>query len=205
MRKLILILPFLIIAGCTSKSVYVPASYRMKKPTQSDTGKVHNDEAVITAGQKEEDIHFNAPYDKVFSAAVASVEFLKWPIAFVEQDEGSIRLKEAYVYNKNGKLFRSYTYPTKSDTSSSNINYYLEKVAKYKPGTSDTIFTQENLKIAIKKTSNATTDVKIDYSIRPYTLNGIIGYEVMPNGYIESLITDHMRDILGEKPVAINW
>lgn len=203
MRKLILILPFLIIAGCTNKSVYVPASYRVKKDTLP-ADKVDREDAVVTAGKKEEDIHFNSPYDKVFSAAVASVEFLKWPVAFAEQEEGSIRLKEAYVYNKNGKLFRSYVYPSKSDTSGSNINYYLERVAKYSSGTADTIYTQENLKITIKKVTDVKTDVKIDYSIRPYTLDGIIGYEVISNGYIETLIVDHMKDILGGKPVAMN-
>ncbi len=205
MRKLALIIPFLIIsAGCSSKSVYVPKSYRMKKADSSQTDKDKKEGAVVTSGIEEQGTNFNAPYDQVFNAAVESVQFLKWPIAFVEQDGGSIRLKEAYVYNKNGKLFRSYTWPSKSDTSRSNINYYLEKVAKYTPGTADTLFTQENLKIEVTKVSEDVTSVKINYSIRPYTLAGTIGYEVMSNGYIENLIVDHMKDVIGGEPVAMN-
>ncbi len=205
MRKLVLIIPFVIIlAGCSNKSVYVPKSYRMKKADSSQTDNDKKESAVVTAGSKDFETNFSAPYDQVFNAAVESVQFLKWPIAFVEQDGGSIRLKEAYVYNKDGKLYRSYTWPSRSDTSRSNINYYLEKVAKYTPGTADTLFTQENLKIEVTKASEGVTTVKIDYSIRPYTLSGTIGYEVMSNGYIESLILDHMKDVIGGKPVAMN-
>jgi len=208
MRKLVLIIPLIpfliILAGCSSKSVYVTKSYRTKKADSSQTDSDKKDGAVVKAGSEEQEINFNAPYDQVFNAAVESVQFLKWPIAFVEQDGGSIRLKEAYVYNKNGKLFRSYTWPSKSDTSRSNINYYLEKVAKYTPGTADTLFTQENLKIDVTKVSDGVTTVKIDYSIRPYTLAGTIGYEVMSNGYIENLIVDHMKDVIGGEPVAMN-
>jgi len=205
MRKLVFIIPFLIIsAGCSNKSVYVPKSYRMKKADSAQTENDKKEGAVVTAGGEEHEAKFNAPYDQVFSAAVESVQFLKWPIAFVEQDGGSIRLQEAYVYNKDGKLFRSYTWPSKSDTSRSNINYYLEKVGKYTPGTADTLFTQENLKIEVTKVSDGVTNVLIDYSIRPYTLAGTIGYEVMSNGYIESLIMDHMKDVLGGKPVGMN-
>ncbi len=205
MRKLVLIIPFVIIlAGCSNKSVYVPKSYRMKKADSSQTDNDKKESAVVTAGSKDFETNFSAPYDQVFNAAVESVQFLKWPIAFVEQDGGSIRLKEAYVYNKDGKLYRSYTWPSRSDTSRSNINYYLEKVAKYTPGTADTLFTQENLKIEVTKASEGVTTVKIDYSIRPYTLSGTIGYEVMSNGYIESLILDHMKDVIGGEPVAMN-
>lgn len=205
MRKLVLIIPFLMIsAGCSSKSVYVPKSYRTKKADSSQTENDKKDGALVKSGTEEHETNFNAPYDQVFNAAIESVQYLKWTIAFVEQDGGSIRLKEAYVYNKGGKLFRSYTWPSKSDTSRSNINYYLEKVAKYTPGTADTLFTQENLKIDVTKVSDGVTAVKIDYSIRPYTLAGTIGYEVMSNGYIENLILDHMKDVVGGKPVAMN-
>jgi hypothetical protein len=204
MRKIFLIIPFLILAGCGQKSVYVPKSYRTKQADSSETGNEKKEGAIVTSGETEEETNFKAPYDKVFSAAVESVQFLKWPVAFVEQQDGSIRLQEAYVYKKGGKLFRSYTYPSRSDTSNSNINYYLEKVAKYTPGTADTIFTQENLKIKVTKVSDSVTEVRIDYSIRPYTLAGTIGYEVMSNGYIESLIIDHMEDIIGGKPVAMS-
>ena len=82
---------------------------------------------------------------------------------------------------------------------------YLEKVAKYKPGTANTVFTQEKLKVTVKKISDDTTEVKIDYSIRPYTYQGTIGYEVLSNGYIDSMIIDHMTEKLSpQQPVARN-
>ncbi|HET7290390.1 MAG TPA: hypothetical protein VFJ67_08140 [Thermodesulfobacteriota bacterium] len=204
MRKLaLIILPVLILAGCAQKSVYVPKSYRTKSATDEEKEKEKKGAAIVTAGEEENKTNFNAPLDKVFAAAVESVQFLKWPIAFAEQQDGTIRLQEAYVYEKNGKLFRSYTWPSSSDTSRSNVNYYLEKVGKYTPGTSETHFTQENLKVTVTKVSNEVTEVKIDYYIHPYTFEGTIGYEVMSNGYIESIIIDHMKDILGGKPVAM--
>lgn len=200
----ILILPALLFAGCSQKSVYVPKSYRVKRPDDSQAENEKTEGAIVTAGETENKTNFNAPYDKVFAAALESVQFLQWPIAFAEQQDGTIRLQEAYVYEKNGKLFRSYTWPASSDTSRSNVNYYLEKVGKYTPGTSDTHFTQENLKVSVTKVSDDVTEVKIDYYIHPYTLQGTIGYEVMSNGYIETIIIDHMKDILGGKPVAMD-
>ena len=204
MRKLILIIPLLLIAACTKQSVYVPQSYRVKNQHTPGEQKDDMEAAIVTAGKSEEHINFNAPMPSVFNAAFKSIEFLKWPVAFTDEQEGTIRLKEAYVYNKDGKLLRSYTWPSKADTRRSNINYYLERVARYTPGTADTIFTQENLKITFKKVSDTVTEVKIDYSIRPYTLEGVIGDEVMSNGYIESLIIEHMKENLAGKPVARN-
>ncbi|HKQ32368.1 MAG TPA: hypothetical protein VJV40_04120 [Thermodesulfobacteriota bacterium] len=204
MRKLaLIILPVLILAGCSQKSVYVPKSYRTKSATDEEKEKEKKGAAIVTAGETENKTNFKAPFDKVFTAAVESVQYLQWNIAFVEQQDGTIRLQEAYVYEKNGKLYRSYIWPSSSYTSSSNVNYYLEKVGKYSPGTSDTHFTQENLKVTVKKVSDDLTEVKIDYYIHPYTYQGTIGYEVMSNGYIESIIIDHMKDILAGKPVAM--
>jgi hypothetical protein len=203
MRKIILLIPLVLFVSCAKKQVvYVPESYKVKNQHTSEEKKDDLEAEIVTAGKKEQHINFNAPMESVYNAALKSVDFLQWPIAFSNEQEGTIRLKEAYVYNKNGKLFRSYTYPSKSDTHKSNINYYLERVAKYTPGSSDTMFTQENLKITLTKVSDTATDMKIDYSIRPYTLDGIIGYEVISNGYIESIITQNMKQILAGKPIA---
>jgi len=204
MRKLaLIILPILILAGCTQKSVYIPKSYRVKETPDEEKEKEKRGAAIVTAGETENKTNFSVPLDKVFAAALESVQFLQWPVAFAEQQDGTIRLQEAYVYEKNGKLFRTYTWPSSSDTKSSNINYYLEKVGKYSPGSSVTHFTQENLKVTVKKVSDTTTEVKIDYYIHPYAFEGTIGYEVMSNGYIEAIIIDHMKDILGAKPIAM--
>lgn len=204
MRKILLLLPFLLAAGCSRPSVYIPESYRTKRPSEAESRAKETESAIVTAGKSEEYTNFKAPYDRVWTAALESVEFLKWPIAFIDPTEGVIRLKEAYVYRKNGKLLRAYTYPSKADIQSSSINDYLEKIAKYTPGTANTVYTQENLKVTLKKISDEITEVKIDYSIRPYTYQGTIGYEVLSNGYIDSMIIDKMKEDLTPQPVARN-
>jgi len=205
MKKILLLLPFLLAAGCSRPSVYIPESYRTKRPSDSETQNKNKSSAIVTTGKSEEYSNFKAPYNEVWTAALESVEILKWPIAFVDPTEGVIRLKEAYVYRKSGKLLRAYTYPSKADIQTSTINDYLEKVAKYKPGTANTVYTQENLKVTVKKISDDVTEVKIDYSIRPYTYQGTIGYEVLSNGYIDSMIIDHMTEKLSpQQPVARN-
>ncbi len=204
MKKILLLLPFLLAAGCSRPSVYIPESYRTKRPSDSEARDKDKSSAIVTTGKSEEYTNFKAPYNDVWTAALESVEILKWPIAFVDPTEGVIRLKEAYVYRKSGKLLRAYTYPSKADIQTSSINDYLEKVAKYTPGTANTVYTQENLKVTVKKISDDITEVKIDYSIRPYTYQGTIGYEVLSNGYIDSMIIDQMKQKLTPQPVARN-
>ena len=204
MRKILLLLPFLLAAGCSRPSVYIPESYRTKRPSQAEMKTKETESAIVTTGKSEEYTNFKAPYNDVWAAALGSIEVLKWPIAFVDPAEGVIRLKEAYVYRKSGKLLRSYTYPSKADIQSSSINDYLEKVAKYTPGTASTVYTQENLKVTLKKISDEVTEVRIHYSIRPYTYQGTIGYEVLSNGYIDSMIIDEMKEELAPQPVARN-
>lgn len=204
MKKILLLLPFLLAAGCSRPSVYIPESYRTKRPSDSEAQDKDKSSAIVTTGKSEEYSNFKAPYNDVWTAALESVEILKWPIAFVDPTEGVIRLKEAYVYRKSGKLLRAYTYPSKGDIQTSTINDYLEKVAKYTPGTANTVYTQENLKLTVKKITDELTEVKIDYSIRPYTYQGTIGYEVLSNGYIDSMIIDQMKQKLTPQPVARN-
>lgn len=206
MRKIIFLLPLLLlIASCSRPSVYIPESYRVKKKQTAETQEtVEKEAAIITSGEKETQNIINAPFDDAWAAALQSIQFLKWPVAFMDEQDGDIRLKEAYVYRKSGKLVRAYTWPTKADTQRSNINDYLEKIARWTPGSSNTIFTQENLKLTLTKVSDDVTEIDIDYSIRPYTYSGKIGYEVVSDGYIESLIIERMRHNLAGKPVARN-
>lgn len=204
MRKLIYLLPILLIIGCSRPRVYIPESYRVKRDPAESGQTVEKEAAIITAGEADKPYKINAPYKESWRAALESVNYLKWPPAFMEEQDGVIRLKEAYVYRKNGKLIRSYTFPSQGDIQRSNINDYLEKVARYTPGSARTAFTQENLKITIIKISDDATEIEIDYSIRPYTFDGKIGYEVISDGYIESLIIDRMKEDLGTKPVARN-
>ena len=73
---------------------------------------------------------FNAPFIDVWIAAIESVKWIKWNIAFIDEREGVIRLKEAYAYRRSGKLLRTYSWPTKENLQTSSINDYLEKVGR---------------------------------------------------------------------------
>ncbi len=206
MKRIILLVPIILfIASCSRPSVYIPESYRVKKKEPVETEEtVDRETAIIISGEEETQNVINASFAESWSAALESVQFLQWPAAFMDEKDGVIRLKEAYVYRKSGKLVRAYTWPSKIDIQRSNINDYLEKVARWTPGSSNTVFTQENLKLTLTKVSDDVTEIDIDYSIRPYTFDGKIGYEVISDGYIESLIIDRMRKDLAGKPVARN-
>ncbi|MEE9238001.1 MAG: hypothetical protein V3U58_00405, partial [Thermodesulfobacteriota bacterium] len=130
------------------------------------------------------------------------VKWIKWNIAFIDEREGVIRLKEAYAYRRSGKLLRTYSWPTKENLQTSSINDYLEKVGRYNPGGSNTVFTQENLKMTVIMLSDDVTEVDIDYTIRPYTFSGKIGYEVESRGFIESLLFERINESLDVRPLA---
>ena len=135
-------------------------------------------------------------------AAIESVKWIKWNIAFIDEREGVIRLKEAYAYRRSGKLLRTYSWPTKENLQTSSINDYLERVGRYSPGGSNTVFTQENLRMTVIKLSDDVTEVDIDYTIRPYTFSGKIGYEVESRGFIESLLLERIKESLDGRPLA---
>lgn len=205
MRKIILLIPILLLASCSRPSVYIPESYRVKKKQPVETQeRVDREAAIITSGEKKTQNVIKAPFPDAWRAAVESIQYLQWPIAYMDEHDGVIRLKEAYVYRKGGKLVRTYTWPSKQDTQRSNINDYLEKIARWTPGSTSTMFTQENFKLTLKKVSEDVTEIDMDYSIRPYTHDGKIGYEVISDGYIESLVIERMRHDLAGKPVARN-
>ena len=56
--------------------------------------------------------------------------------------------------------------------------------------------------MTVIKVSPNVTKVDIDYTIRPYTFSGKIGYEVESNGFIESLLLERIKQNLDGSPVA---
>lgn len=192
-------LPIVFVISCGGSSIYIPRSYKVEKPPPTKTGSENNR---TKKPYKLKVNEFSAPYSEVWLAAIESVKWLKWPPAFVDEASGVIRLKEAYVYRKSGKLFRTYTWPSKEALQTSDINDYVEKIGRHSPRTGRTVFTQENLKMTLTKRSGDITEVDIDYTIRPYTFSGKIGYEIESNGYIESLLLKRMRETLDGQPLA---
>ena len=191
-------------AGCGSSGIYYPGKSKtvnVPPPKEEEKTKPEKPVKKVKSNSKTQDV-FNAPYIEVWLATIESVNWIKWNIAFLDERDGIIRLQEAYAYRKAGKLYRTYTWPSKEDIQTSSINDYLEKIGHYNPGQSSTVFTQENLKINIIKETSEVTKVDIDYTIRPYTFSGKIGYEIQSNGYIESLILERIKENLDGRPLA---
>jgi len=200
---LILLIPIVLAASCGSGGIYYPGKKRTVNVPPPKTEKPEKKEPVkkVKVNTNAENV-FNASFIDVWLAAIESTKWIKWNIAFLDEREGVIRLKEAYAYRKGGKLLRTYVWPSKENLQTSSINDYLEKVGRYNPGQSSTVFTQENLKMTVIKVSSEVTKVDIDYTIRPYTFSGKIGYEIDSNGFIESLLLERIKENLDGSPVA---
>lgn len=201
-KVLILILLFFV-ASCGGGGVYYPRKNKTVNLPPTKTEKVEKKEPVKkTKVDTTAENVFEAPFIDVWLAAIQSTKWIKWNIAFLDERDGVIRLKEAYAYRKGSKLLRTYTWPDKENLQTSSINDYLEKVGRYNPGQSSTVFTQENLKMTVVKVSTDVTKVDIDYTIRPYTFSGKIGYQVESNGFIESLLLERIKENLDGSPIA---
>ena len=202
-KALILLISILFAASCGSGGIYYPSKNKTVKvpPAKKETTQTKEPDKKVKTENKAENV-FNAPFIDVWLATIESANWIKWNIAFLDEREGIIRLKEAYAYRKGGKLLRIYNWPNKENLQTSSINDYLEKIGRYHPGQSSTVFTQENLKMTVIKVSPNVTKVDIDYTIRPYTFSGKIGYEVESNGFIESLFLERIKQNLDGSPVA---
>ena len=202
-KALILLIPILFVASCGGGGVYYPGKNKTVNVPPPKTEKVEKKEPVkkTKVDTTAENI-FEAPFIDVWLAAIQSAKWIKWNIAFLDEREGVIRLKEAYTYRKGGKLLRTYAWPDKENLQTSSINDYLEKVGRYNPGQTITVFTQENLKMTVIKVSQDVTKVDIDYTIRPYTFSGKIGYQIDSNGFIESLLLERIKENLDGSPIA---
>ncbi len=192
--------------GCGGGGIYFPGKAKRVErpaPTPSPAPKAQKSptKKPTRASTAAKNV-FDAPFVDVWIAAIESVNWIKWNIAFLDERQGVIRLKEAYAYRKGGKLLRTYSWPSKESLQTSSINDYLQKVGRYTPRHSNTVFTQENLTIDVIRVSDDVTKVDIDYTIRPYTFSGKIGYEIESNGFIESLLLERISEQLDVSPVA---
>ncbi len=202
-KALILLILILFVASCGGAGVYYPRKNKTVNVPPPKTEKVEKKEPVKkTKVDPSADNVFEAPFLDVWLAAIESTNLIKWNIAFLNERDGVIRLKEAYAYRKGGKLLRTYAWPDKKNLQTSSINDYLEKIGRYNPGQSSTVFTQENLRMTVIKVSADVTKVDIDYTIRPYTFSGKIGYQVESNGFIESLLLERIKENLDGSPIA---
>jgi hypothetical protein len=142
---------------------------------------------------------FNASFNQTWSAILVGLKWMKWAPAFMDEREGVIRLKEAYVYRKSGKLLRIYFWPSKEEAKQSEIDDYLGKVAYYDNSIFDfdkAVLSQENMGIKVISLSKSQTKVEINYKIKPYLNSGKFAGQVKSNGYIESLLLEKIRERL---------
>jgi hypothetical protein len=147
---------------------------------------------------------FNASFNRVWSATLEGLKWMRWVPVFTDELEGTIRLKEAYVYRRSGKLFRIYNWPPRQELAQSNIEDYLEKVSDYNPGfgIDPPVFSQESMRIRLIGLSGSRVKVDIDYKIRPYFSSGRFTDSVRSSGYIESLLLERIRENLSGRPLA---
>ncbi|HEX9830728.1 MAG TPA: hypothetical protein VGA94_03485 [Thermodesulfobacteriota bacterium] len=198
MKRLLFLIPLIAILGCASPRIYTPKPVRPYKPKVIKPYKPKEDQ------QYKEDNVFDAPFANVWSATLAGIEWMKWIPAFTDESNGIIRLKEAYVYRRSGKLLRIYTWPPRDKLEQSRIDDYLEKVSDY-PRSFDwdrPIFSQESMQIRVIRLSETKTKVAIDYKIRPYLYSGKFEDGTKSNGYIESVLLEKIEENLKGGPLA---
>ncbi|GIW48104.1 MAG: hypothetical protein KatS3mg078_1981 [Deltaproteobacteria bacterium] len=147
---------------------------------------------------------FNAPLERVWTATLQGVEWMRWAPAFLDKKKGIIRLKEAYVYRRDGKIIRSYKWPRTDILNLSRVDDYVSKVAIYTDPYNPyrIVFTQESMVINVNSLSASKTGVVINYRIRPYLGSGRFGEELRSSGYIESRLLQKIREKLGTEPLA---
>ena len=115
-------------ASCGSGGIYYPGkAKKVERPSPTPAPKVEKKPAKkpVKASSYADNV-FDAPYIDVWIAAIESVNWMKWNIAFLDERQGVIRLKEAYAYRNGGKLLRKYSWPSKEDIQASSIIDYLQ-------------------------------------------------------------------------------
>ena len=207
MRYLVVILIYLL-SGCsiiksskeitpgdtqpTRKYERKTESSRVIKPddsTQSEADKLEPSE--------DEDV-LNAAFTDVWFATIEGIKWMKWAPIYVDEKQGDILLKEAYVYNKSGKIVRTFKWPDLDSRTTTSIDDYLQKISFYNPNdvVSKPIFSQESMTINIKRVRNTKTKVEIEYKITPYLESGEFAKDVKSNNYIESVLIKKIKENL---------
>lgn len=188
MNKIILfIIALIFVSGCSY--VRTPDIFRDESPPD----KTPEDKTSEIKGNV-----INAGIEDSLRALVKAVRWAKWDIAFIEEDNSAIILKEAYVYRKDGKLLRVYHWPEGQYIASSDISDYINKIAT--SGNSffgDPVsFTQESMRITLTGISSEKTEVDFEYVIRPFKLSESIKSKLNSSGYIENLILEKASKLL---------
>lgn len=207
MRYLLVILLYLL-SGCS-----IIKSSREVKPTDTKPTRKYERKTESSQISKPEDSKQSAPsklepsededvlnasFTDVWFATIGGIKWMKWPPIYVDEKQGEILLKEAYVYKKGGSIVRTFKWPDLDSRTTTSIDDYLQKISFYNPSdvVSRPIFSQESMTINIKSVRNTKTKVEIEYKITPYLESGEFAKDVKSNDYIESVLLKKIKENL---------
>ena len=140
----------------------------------------------------------NSSEQEAWDATLYSINWIKWKIFTEDFQDGTIMLKEAYVFDDNDKFKRIYHWPPKDKALKSNISDYLRKVTNYNSTVpmKEISFTQENMKIKLSKSGTGKIKITLNYQIFPYTRNFTLGNQLQSSYYIEDIVFSRIKDYL---------
>ena len=207
MRYLLVILLYLL-SGCS-----IIKSSREVKPTDTKPTRKYERKTESSQISKPEDSKQSAPsklepsededvlnasFTDVWFATIGGIKWMKWPPIYVDEKQGEILLKEAYVYKKGGSIVRTFKWPDLDSRTTTSIDDYLQKISFYNPSNvvSRPIFSQESMTLNIKSVRNTKTKVEIEYKITPYLESGEFAKDVKSNDYIESVLLKKIKENL---------
>ena len=139
-----------------------------------------------------------ATEQEAWDATLYSIGWIKWKIFKEDYQNGTITLKEAYVYDDNNSFKRIYHWPPKEKALLSNMTDYLNKVTVKNSRTDfkQIIFTQENMKFTLSRSGKNRIKITVDYQIFPYSRSFKLGEQLNSNNYIESIIFNKILEYL---------
>lgn len=190
-ERSLLLVPLALLFACSSFSfndlipnrsgtrVYTHKKDETTKPTSSDSANI-----------------FNTNFKHALSATLEGVIWLKWEPVYINEDDGVIILKESYVYKRDGRLNRRFSWPPANIYNHSDINDYLKRIGEYNTFSYNQkpLFSQERMKIKLKQLSTHKIKIDIEYQIKPFLASGHFGDELLSNGYIEQQLLDKIRE-----------
>lgn len=207
MRYLFVILIYLL-SGCSIIKSSKEVRPRDTQPTrkyerktegsQSRKSEDSNQSTTAKIEPLEDENVLNASFTDVWFATIEGIKWIKWAPIYVDEKQGEILLKEAYVYNKSGSIVRTFKWPDLDSRTTTSIDDYLQKISFYNPNdvVSRPIFSQESMTINIKSVRNTKTKVEMEYKITPYLESGEFAKDVKSNDYIESVLLKKIKENL---------
>ena len=162
--------------------------FKRPKPTEKQTKKV-------LKTTKQNQVVLSTTPNKAWDATLKSINWIKWQPFLTDKESGTLVLKEAYVYKKEGSLTRMYYWPPKEYIMSSDMSDYIKTISNTYNGEliRNIVFTQENMRISLSQFKGNKVKISIDYKVFPYYRTLKLGNQLKSNNYIEGLLIDKIK------------